>query len=245
MNQRAMRIPMRSHTVHRNVGRSDRVVSAVLGTWSLLHFRRSETFLGKMATLASGGLLLARAVRGHSRAYEALGVSSAGLEEGAGIDIQSSITVRRPLEELYAYWRNLENLPLVMRHLESVEDLGGGMSHWVARGPRNMKLEWDAQLFNERVNEYLAWQSMPGSRIDHAGSVHFHSAGDQGTEVLVRMRYNPPGGAYGFGLAKLLNPISEADMAEDLRRFKHTMETGIDITTKGQPSGPPKGGATT
>lgn len=242
MNQRALGTPLRTG-MRRNVGTGDRVVSGLLGAWSMSRLGRPRGFLGKAAIAAAGSLLLARAATGHSRTYDAIGVSSASLEEGAGIDIECGITIRRPKEELFEFWRNVENLPLVMEHLDSVTDLGNGTSHWVAEGPRDMKLEWDAQLFNERPGEYLAWHSTPGSRIEQAGAVHFRDAGDQGTEVLLRMRYTPPGGAYGFALAKMMNPITESELEQDLRRLKHMMETGVDISTAGQPTGAAKGGA--
>lgn len=220
-----------------NVGRMDRWISAALGAMTLARLGRRHGSVGKAIAATAGTMLLTRAATGHSRVYDALGVSSATLGEGAGIDVTTSVTIKRPREELYAFWRDVTNLPLVMTHLESVEDKGMGVTHWRARGPKNVLVEWDAEIINEKPGEYLAWESMPGSKIDHAGSVHFRDVGDEGTEVLVRMRYAPQGMVTRFALAKLMNPLTEAEIAEDLRRFKHTMETSVDITAEGRPTG--------
>lgn len=226
------------HSAHRrNVGKADRVISAMLGAQSLLRIGRWHG-LGKAAAAAGGLMLLTRAATGHSKFYEALGVSSAGLKEGAGINIEASVSILRPREELYEFWRDVTNLPLVMRHLASVEETADGISHWKAYGPRGIEVEWDARLINEEPGEFLAWESLPGGDIEHTGSVHFGDAGQHGTEVLLVMRYRPKGMEAGFGLAKLLNPLTETEVLEDLRRLKHVMETGVDITAEGQPSGP-------
>jgi len=225
-----------AHKHHHNVGKTDRVLSALLGATSLIRLGKRHG-MGKAAAMTSGIMLLTRAATGHSKMYEALGVSSAALGEGAGINLDVSITIMRPAEEIYEFWSEVTNLPLFMRHLESVEDLGGGVTHWKARGPRSVAVEWDAQLINEEYGEFLAWQSLPGSEIDNAGSVRFKDAGDKGTEVHLNMRYRPKGLATGFAIAKFIHPVTEAEVLADLRRLKHVMETGIDITTEGQPSG--------
>ncbi|MRR11037.1 DUF2892 domain-containing protein [bacterium] len=226
------------HSAHRhNVGKADRVISAMLGAQTLLRMGKWHGW-GKAAAATSGIMLITRAATGHSRVYEALGVSSAGLEQGAGINLDASITIMRPRDEIFEFWRDVTNLPLVMRHLESVDERGDGVTHWVAHAPHGMTVEWDAQLINEQYGELLAWQSLPESEIEHAGSIHFRDAGDKGTEVLLRMRYQPSKWrATAFGVAKFLAPGAQAEVASGLRRLKHVMETGIDITAEGQPSG--------
>jgi uncharacterized membrane protein len=225
-------------SAHRNnVGRADRILSALIGASALLRLGNRHG-VGKAAAAASGIMLLTRAATGHSKVYEALGVSSASLREGAGIDIDASITILRPREEIYEFWRDATNLPLVMRHLISVQDVGDGIIHWKAHGPHDIEVEWDAKLINDEYAELLAWESLPGGDIEHAGSVQFHDAGDQGTELLLNMRYRPRGRGVGFAMAKFLNPVTQAEVMDDLRRLKHVMETGLDITTEGRLPGP-------
>lgn len=224
------------HSHKHNVGRADRVLSALLGATSLVRIGRFHG-VGKAAAATSGLMLLTRAMTGHSKVYEALGVSSASLAEGAGINLDASITIMRPRQEIYELWSDVTNLPLIMRHLLSVEEVGDGITHWIAEAPHGRKVEWDAELINAVPGEYLAWQSLPGSQIENAGSVHFTDAGDKGTEVRINMRYRPGGQEIGFAVAKMLNPVTEAEVMDDLRRLKHVMETGIDITIEGQSSG--------
>lgn len=214
----------------RNVGATDRVISGTLGAVSLMTLGKRTSLAGKALVAASGALLLTRAATGHSMAYEAAGISSASLRQGAGIDIDSTTTIGVPRQVVYEYWRDLTNLPLVMHHLDSVEVRADGVSHWKARGPSDMPVEWDARIIHDEPGAYLAWESLPGSDIQHAGSVHFMDAGDGGTELHLNLRYVPKGNQVGFAIAKMLNPITQADVDEDLMRFKHTMEASVDIT---------------
>ena len=153
-----------------------------------------------------------------------------------GIHVEHSITINRPVAEVFRFWRNFENLPKFMSHLEQVSMREGGISHWVARGPGGMRVEWDARIINEIQNKVIGWQSLDGSRVSTAGSVNF-DASDRGTVVHVHLQYNPPGGRVGAALAWLAGEEPNIQVREDMRRFKQLMETGEIATTKGQPSG--------
>lgn len=148
------------------------------------------------------------------------------------------ITINRSAEELYRCWRNFENLPRFMWHLKSVSASSDGRSHWVAKGPAGTEVAWDAEVVNERSNELIAWRSLPGSEVEHSGSVRFEPApGGRGTIVRVHMQYDPPAGALGRAVAKLFAQSPEKQIAVDLRRFKQFMETGEIARTEGQPAG--------
>jgi uncharacterized membrane protein len=157
-------------------------------------------------------------------------------------DVRQSIVINRSPEELYRFWRDLENLPRFMRHLESVKVTGPNRSHWVARAPGGLRLAWDSEIVADRPNEFISWRSLEGSDVDHAGSVRFERApGSRGTVVRVEMHYRPPGGpvfgAAAARLAKLFGEAPEQQLRSDLRPFKQMMETGEVATTDGQPSG--------
>ncbi len=144
----------------------------------------------------------------------------------------------RPIEEVYAFWKNFENFPKFMKHLEKVEVIDSHRSHWVARGPMGMTVEWDAEIYNEKPNELIAWRSLPDSRIDHTGSVQFRKApADRGTEVHVELNYNPPGGRLGAAIAWLFGEEPRIQMEDDLARFKQVMEAGEIATVQGQSKG--------
>ena len=153
-----------------------------------------------------------------------------------GIHVEHSVLIRRPVAELYRFWRDFENLPRFMEHLESVSGREEGISHWVARAPGGMTVEWDARIINEVDNRLIGWQSLTGSRIATAGSVHFDET-ERGTIVRVHLQYNPPGGKLGAGVAYMMGEEPNLQIQEDLRRFKSLMEAGETPTTAGQPAG--------
>ena len=147
-----------------------------------------------------------------------------------------SVTISRPLPELYRFWRDFENLPQFMQHLESVSPREEGISHWVAKGPAGMQVEWDARIINEVENKVIGWQSLDGSTVSTAGSVNFDED-PHGTRVTVHLQYNPPGGKLGAAVAKMFGEEPNQTIREDLRRLKQLMETGEIPTPEGQPSG--------
>jgi uncharacterized membrane protein len=160
-----------------------------------------------------------------------------GAEDGA-IHLEKSITIDRPPEELYRFWRNFESLPRIMNHLISVREIGGGRSHWVAKAPAGRRVEWDAEITHDRPNELIAWRSLEGADVDNRGVVRFMRApGGRGTVVRVEMDYSPPAGAIGAKIAQLFGESPEKQVAVDLQHFKQVMETGEIPTTEGQPAG--------
>ena len=210
-----------------NVGRTERLVSGIAGAAVIALALRRKRLRGLLFPL--GGSLLSRAVTGRCAVNRALGRNTAKggrvspVARGEGIRVERTITVNRPREEVYHFWRQLENLPRFMDHLESVTVLDEDRSHWVAKAPAGTKVEWDASIQDEIENELIVWRSLPGSDIDNAGSVHFIPAAE-GTEVRVVLSYDPPAGKVGAAVAKLLGEEPEQQIEEDLRRFKQVVE---------------------
>lgn len=167
-------------------------------------------------------------------------VSRAEDRAARGRVITQTITIDRTPAELYGFWRRFENLPRVMRYLESVRSIGDNRSHWVARGPGSVDIEWDGEISDDRPNELIGWRSLPGSDVENSGRVRFQPApGGRGTIVRVEMQYVPPGGGIGAMIAKLFGRAPEQEIQVDLYRFKQIMETGQVTTTEGQPAGRP------
>jgi uncharacterized membrane protein len=149
-----------------------------------------------------------------------------------GIHVRKSVTVNRPASEVYEFWRDFENLPRFMKHLESVRDTGEGRSHWKAKAPAGRTVEWDAVITEDRPDELLAWRSLPGADVENAGTIRFRPApGDRGTEVHVELRYDPPGGQIAAIFAKLFRQEPGQQVLDDLRRFKQVLETGEVIVS--------------
>jgi uncharacterized membrane protein len=141
--------------------------------------------------------------------------------------VRKAITINRSPDELYRFWRNFENLPRFMEHLEAVTVLDDRRSHWVATAPGGGTVEWDAEITSDRPNERIAWRSLPGAKVPNAGQVRFEPApGDRGTVVRVEFDYNPPAGVLGAAVARLFGEEPNQQVAGDLRRFKQVMEIG-------------------
>lgn len=151
---------------------------------------------------------------------------------------KTTTTIARAAEEVYRSWRNFENLPDFMDHLESVKDIDGRISHWVAHGPAGTTVAWKAEIVEDVVGEVIAWRSVAGADVDNAGSVRFSPAPKgQGTEVTVELDYAVPGGGLGSSLAKLLGEEPSQQLRDDLRRFKQVLETGEVVRSDGTPEG--------
>ena len=148
------------------------------------------------------------------------------VQSGSRSHLRRSITIGAPPEQVYGFWRTLENLPRFMKHLESVTNLGGGRSTWTARGPGGATASWEAQIVEDRPNERIAWRSLEASDLYNEGSVDFLRGPDSGTVVRVEMRYAPPGGRIGAAMLRLLHREPGQQIAEDLRRLKQIIETG-------------------
>lgn len=140
---------------------------------------------------------------------------------------RSAVTVNRPRAEVYKFWRQFENLPQFMHHLEAVDEHADGRSHWKAKAPFGRTVEWDAEIVEDIPEQHIAWRALPGSDVDNRGVVGFRDApGGRGTEVLVELAFEPPGGPLGAVAAKLFGEHPDQQIADDLRRFKQIMETG-------------------
>ncbi|MGE0132924.1 MAG: SRPBCC family protein [Blastocatellales bacterium] len=236
-----------SHYRPINVSENERLISGFGGGALALYGLKRGGLKGLMLAIIGGGLIY-RGATGHCDFYAAMSISTAkgkgrraSVKHGAGIKVEKSVTIKRQAEELFRFWRNFENLPRFMNHLESVRVIDGhpnGRSHWVAKAPAGMTVEWDAEIINEEPNELIAWRSLEGAQIPNAGSVRFEKApNSRGTEVKVSLEYAPPAGKLGSLIAKLFGEEPERQVEEDLRRFKQLMETGETASVEGQTSG--------
>jgi len=217
-----------------NVHPFERSFSVGLGlTFGMLGLlRRGFTGAG-LATL--GGALVHRGMTGHCPMYGALRVStahgvrapSASVAHGRGIRVKHTVTIRRPAAELFAFWRQLENLPRFMVNIESITELDARRSRWRVRGPLESVIAWDAEIINEVEGELIAWRSLPGSLVATAGSVRFQPAlGELGTRVTVTLEYDPPVGVVGATISRWLGIDPDSQVEGDLHRLKVLMEGG-------------------
>lgn len=226
-----------------NVGQTERWAS-VIGGGALVAYGLQKMSWSGAALAAIGGAAMYRGASGHCEVYHALGYNTRNRQRSEsvpyelGVRVDQTITINKTPEELYRFWRNFENLPKFMQHLDCVEVKDNRTSHWQAKAPLGSSVTWDAEVINEIENKLIAWRSLPGSQVDNAGSVRFsQSPNGRGTEVRISLQYNPPAGYVGAIIAKLFGQEPNQQIREDLRRFKQLMETGEISTTKGQSSG--------
>src|SRR5688572_23115342 len=211
-----------------NVGWNERLISATFGAF-LLSSGMSNLFRHPVSGLvktALGGFLLYRGASGNCPLYSSIGKTK-GVSQTSAINIRTSLIVNKPKDEVYAFWRKLENLPLFMKHLASVTEIDSKHSHWEATIPGNIgKIKWNAEIVKEVPGYLIGWQSIPNSMINNAGKVTFHDAlNGQGTELEVVITYHAPAGELGSGAAKLLNPVFEKLIRQDVMNFKEYIET--------------------
>jgi len=200
---------------------------ALLGT--AMKSQNSDKSRVTAATAAVVGVTILDIIAGQRLTHNSLGNGS-GSAPGAktGIThVKQLITVNRSPEEVYTFWRDFENLPLFMEHLESVRVTDDRRSRWKAKAPAGSTVEWEAEITEDRPNELIAWRSVEDADVPNSGSVRFTPApGDGGTEIMVELRYDPPGGKLGAMVAKLFGEEPNQQVKGDLRRFKQVMELG-------------------
>lgn len=220
-----------------NVGQTERLLS-VAGGALLTYLGTKGRSPGRIALALTGGALVVRGVSGYCPLNQALGRDTAATQ-ATGLHITRSVTINRPRHEVYSFWRQLENLPRFMKHLQEVRQLDPKRSHWEARLPGDVgTLDWEAEITVEEPDTRLAWHSLPGSQIENAGEVRFEDApGDRGTELHAAISYNPPAGALSKAAASLFNEVFAQLVKEDLRRVKQLLEIGELPTIEGQPAG--------
>lgn len=208
-----------------NLGWPERYISIAagikIGFSGIKHiFRRPFRSILK---IGAGGYLLNRGLTGHCEVYARIGKRTT---DPININIRSSFTISKPKMDVYNFWRKLDNLPLFMNHLESVEVIDSERSHWVMKLPAGITaLSWDAEIVRDIPGELIGWSSLPDSIIDNAGKVRFRDAEDgAGTIVDITITYQPPAGGFGASLAHVLNPVFKNMVDSDVQNFKQYMD---------------------
>jgi len=220
-----------------NLGKADRILSLISGLGLFVFGATRRTAL-RPILMAVGSYLGYRAATGFCHISKTLGINTldrimpahVSIPHDQGIRVDRCVTINRSASDLYSYWRNLENLPRVMRHLEKVTVLEGNRSHWVAKAPAGMKVEWDAEIINDVPNQRIGWRSLDGASVPNAGSVVFKPTSPTTTEVTVSLKYNPPGGPIGHVVAKLFGEEPDLQLQDDLAAFRKSIEADHTMT---------------
>jgi uncharacterized membrane protein len=225
-----------------NVQTWERAVS--IGAGALLLYAAVRQPRHRRWAAPAGAGLLARGVSGFCPVNQITGrtrdrdYTKRALGGRRGIHVHQSITIDRPVHEVYRHWRDFSNLAAFMQHVERVDVIDQQRSHWVVRGPAGRTVEWDAEIVNEIEPELIGWRSLPGADVASAGSVQFRATPRGSTEVRVRLQYQPPAGKVGSWVAALFGREPSQQIHEDLGRLKQILETGEVPTEQEPPSGP-------
>jgi uncharacterized membrane protein len=199
--------------------------AVVIGSGALAVYGLTRRSKRGLALAAASGALAVKTARNSGQA--------------STFSSHATLAINCSPQQAYSFWRNFENLPRFMSHLESVKCTVGNCSEWTATGPAGYKIRWTAETIEDRDGECISWHSLPGSDVHNSGSVVFRPGpGGRGTLVTVRIEYAPPAGPLGHIVARLFGKNPQFTVREDLRHFKSLIETGEVATTQGQSHGP-------
>ncbi len=226
-----------------NVGGTERIASAVGGAALAALGARERGVRGAVLGLL-GLALMHRGVSGHCAVYGAMGVDTAGrggarrrpaedAADDAAVSVSASVTVKRPAEELYAFWRDFRNAPRYMDRIVRVEVLDELRSRWTASGPTGQSWEWESEVTEDVPGELIAWESLPGSELPNRGWVQFVPAREGQAEVRYFVEFDPPAGIVGQAIARVFHEAPKEMARADLRRFRAVMESGEPAASAG------------
>ena len=222
-----------------NIHQMERIASAVLGGVLMIQSLNRPSPGQKVLA----GTLLYRGISGHSYLYQLLNVNTASdqkqqeQDSSSAVEIEGSITVGKTAEELYHFWNDPQHLAQIMGDFAEVTQVGDNRMHWVMRAPLDRHIEWDTQIIEDRPGEFVRWKSLEGAPLPNEGSVSFRRAPkDWGTEVILRLCFDPPGGMLGNWATKKLDIVPHMLVEKSLRRFKSLVETGEIPTLQHNPA---------
>ena len=207
--------------IKKNVSALERILMVTSGGYLLYKGLSKED--KSIAQIGTGGAMLLRGISGYCPVYDA--VDHLKNDKASNVNIRVSSVVDKPISEVYNFWRDFENLPKFMTHLESVKPLSYTTSKWTAKGPAGIgKLTWKAEIIKDEKDRMISWNSLPDSSVKNAGKVVFRPS-ENGTEIIVTISYHAPLGVAGEGAAKLLNPYFEKLVKDDILNFKTYLES--------------------
>lgn len=211
----------------KTVNQLQSAISLLGGAYLLYNALKKEK--KSLLQAAAGGFMVYKGVKGFidDTAVITTNYGKPAKHKEANINIHARLIVKRPVEDVYNFWRHLGNLPLFMKHLESVTVLSDTLSEWKIKVPAlGNTISWKAEIVAEEPQRFIGWRSLPGSALKNAGKVEFKDAGELGTLIHVVFSYHLGIGTAGEEVARLINPVFEKIVRNDIMGFKRYMETG-------------------
>ncbi|SHG30889.1 SRPBCC family protein [Flavobacterium defluvii] len=213
--------PKSKSFLKKNVSALERILMITSGAYLVYDALSHEN---KNITKASAGsAMLLRGISGYCPVYDA--AEHLMNDKASNVNIRINSVINKPVSEVYAFWRNLENLPKFMNHLDSVKTITPSISEWTAKGPAGIgKLSWKAEIIKDEKDKLLSWNSLNDASIKNAGKIIFKPKGNA-TELDVTISYHAPLGVAGESAAKLLNPYFEKLVKDDISNLKYYLES--------------------
>ena len=216
--------PLSFFKIKKNVSTLERLLMVTGGAYILYNSLVKKNKSLKQTSL--GSTMLLRGVAGYCPVYDAVDTLKNGKVQNVNIRINN--VINKPVSEVYAFWRDLENLPKFMYHLESVKSLNNRISQWTAKVPGGIsELTWRAEIIKDEKDKLLCWHSLPDSSVENAGKVIFKSKG-KATELDITISYRAPLGKVGEIAAQVFNPFFEKKIRDDIDNLKTYLESNYD-----------------
>lgn len=204
-----------------NVSALERILMVTSGAYLLYNGLSGKN--KSITKTGAGGAMLLRGISGYCPVYDAAGHLMN--DKSSNVNIRFTTVINKPVSEVFAFWRNLENLPKFMNHLDNIKTIDATISEWTAKGPAGIgKISWKARIVKDRKDKLLSWNSLEESSIRNAGKVKFKDKGNS-TELDITISYHAPLGIAGESAAKLLNPYFEKLVKEDIGNLKNYLES--------------------
>jgi len=205
-----------------NLGEGERAFSAIAGSL-LLYFVAKRHRLDSLL-LAGGGYLLYRAVSGHCP-LTSLYRGAAGDGRASNVNVRTQVIVNKPRSEVYAFWRNMENLPLFMKHIDHIDAIDPMTSAWKLRLPAGLgDVRWESRIVKDVKDEEISWHSVEGAAIENTAKINFTDTPGGATRIDVMVSYRAPMGVVGERIGRLLTPLFKDKIEADIHHFKHYIE---------------------
>ncbi len=143
-----------------------------------------------------------------------------------------TVTIGKPRDEVYRFYRDFSNLPSFMSNVKAIEELPDETTRWTIKAPLGTEVQLVTRIVADRAGEEIAWQSTEDSDIETSGHVTFKDApANRGTEVEARIAYSPPAGELGRWVAKAFQREPGLQGRRELKRLKMLLEAGEVATS--------------
>lgn len=139
--------------------------------------------------------------------------------------IEATVTIRRPVEEVFGFYQDFKNLPTFLGDVMAIEQTGPATSRWTIEGPFGIQAHWNIEVTEDRENELIRYETITSPTTRTYWEIYF-APGPEAGETQVREVMKAPGGKLVRAALALIGKFPAAEVSANLNRFKQVMETG-------------------